>query len=205
MCAEDNLKIVKEACNGLTSEEGGVNATQLWKLKRKLRGIALEPTTAMIDSKGNLVTTSKSIEALTMEVLKDKSHIVKDNLKVHHMQREQLCENRLEEAKKNITPPWSMDDLTIVLKQLKNNKSRDPLGLANELFKPNHAGEDLKLAVLKLMNQMKTQQVFPEPLKLSNISSLYKNKGSRKDFDNYRGILRVTILRSILDRLIYND
>ena len=52
---------------------------------------------------------------------------------------------------------------------------------------------------------MKTQQVFPEPLKLSNISSLYKNKGSRKDFDNYRGIFRVTILRSILDRLIYND
>ena len=115
MCAEDNLKIVKEACNGLTSEEGGVNATKLWQLKRKLRGIALEPTTAMIDSKGNLVTTSKSIEALTMEVLKDKSHIVKDNLKVHHMQREQLCENRLEEAKKNITPPWSMDYLTLVL------------------------------------------------------------------------------------------
>ena len=91
-----------------------------------------------------------------------------------------------------------MDDLTIVLKQLKNNKSRDPLGLANELFTPNHAGEDLKLAVLKLMNQMKTQQVFPEPLKLSNISSIYKNRGSKKDFDNYRGIFRVT---SILDRL----
>ena len=52
---------------------------------------------------------------------------------------------------------------------------------------------------------MKTQQVFPEPLKLSNISCMYKNKGSKKDFDNYRGIFRVTILRSILDRLIYND
>ena len=98
------------------------------------------------------------------------------------MQREQLCENRLKEAQKNITPPWSMDDLTIVLKQLKNNKSRGPLGLANELFKPNHAGEDLKLAVLKLMNQMKTQQVFPEPLKLSNISNIYKNRGSKKRF-----------------------
>ena len=149
MCAEDNLKIVKEACNGLTSEEGGVNATKLWQLKRKLRGIALEPPTAMIDSKGNLVTTSKSIEALTMEVFIDRltSHIVKDNLKVHHMQREKLCEKRLEEAQKNITPPWSMDDSTLVLKQLKNNKSRDPLGLANELFKPNNAGEDLKLAV----------------------------------------------------------
>jgi hypothetical protein len=34
---------------------------------------------------------------------------------------------------------------------------------------------------------------------------LYKNKGSRKDIENYRGIFRVTIFRSILDKLIYND
>ena len=30
-------------------------------------------------------------------------------------------------------------------------------------------------------------------------------KSSRNDFENYRGIFRVTIFRSILDRLIYND
>ena len=207
ICADDNLKIVNEACGGLTSEDGGVNATKLWQLKRKLRGIPLEPPTAMIDAKGNLITTSSGIEALTMQVYKDRltGHKVKDYLNVHHMQREELCEKRLKEAQANVTPPWSMEDLNCVLRQLKDNKSRDPLGLANELFKPKNAGSDLKIAVLKLMNQMKTQQVFPEPLKLSNISSLYKNKGSRKDFDNYRGIFRVTILRSILDKLIYND
>ena len=30
-------------------------------------------------------------------------------------------------------------------------------------------------------------------------------KGSHKDINNYRGVFRVTVLRSILDRLIYND
>ena len=38
-----------------------------------------------------------------------------------------------------------------------------------------------------------------------NITSLYKNKGPRNQFSSYIGIFRVRVLRSILDRLIYND
>ena len=34
---------------------------------------------------------------------------------------------------------------------------------------------------------------------------MWKRKGNRDNFENYRGIFRVTIFRSILDRLIYND
>ena len=91
------------------------------------------------------------------------------------------------------------------LNSSKNEKSRDPMGFTNELIKSNIAGKDVKRAVLKLMNQIKTQLIFPEPLKYCNISSLYKHKGSKHDFNNYRGIFRVTILRSILDKLIYNS
>ena len=98
-----------------------------------------------------------------------------------------------------------MDQLEVVLRNLKNNKSRDPMGFANELFKPNTAGSDLKKGILKLMNKIKNDQKYPEVLESCNISSIYKQKGSRNDFNFYRGIFRVPILRSILDRLIYND
>ena len=37
-----------------------------------------------------------------------------------------------------------------------------------------------------------------------NITSLHK-KNSKKDFSNYRGIFRVAVLRSILDRLLYDS
>ena len=37
------------------------------------------------------------------------------------------------------------------------------------------------------------------------ISSIWKQKKSRNEFDSYRGIFRLTVFRSILDRLIYND
>ena len=156
---------------------------------------------------GNLVTTKSGIEKLTVETYQErlKPWKIKDELTLYQKQREKLCDERLQEASENKTPPWDMEDVNIVLKQLKPNKSRDPLGFGNELFRPNNAGNDLKLAVLKMMNQIKDQQVVPEALKYCNISSIYKQKGSKKDFDNYRGIFRVTVLRSILDKLIYND
>ena len=55
------------------------------------------------------------------------------------------------------------------------------------------------------MNLIKHKQQYPEVLEHCNISSLYKHKGSHKDFNNYRGVFRVTVFWSILDRLIYND
>ena len=207
ICASDNAKIIEEACAGLTCEGGGINSGKLWKLKKQLRGITQEPPTAMLDSSGNLVTTNKSIENLTIKLYQErlKPHEIKESLKLHKVQRDYLCEQRLDEACKNKTPPWTLGDIEVVLRQLKNNKSRDPLGFANELFKPDIAGADLKQALLKMCNNIKNQQVFPESLSQCNITSLYKNKGSKKDFGNYRGIFRVTVIRSILDKLIYND
>ena len=98
-----------------------------------------------------------------------------------------------------------MEQLDKVHKYLKKDKSREPYGYANEIFRPEVAGQDLKLAILKLMNIIKVDQLFPEALEPCDISSVWKRKLSRNDFDIYRGIFRVTILRSILDRLIYND
>ena len=66
-------------------------------------------------------------------------------------------------------------------------------------------GSDLIKAVTKCMNNIKDQQVIPEYLQKCNVTSLYKNKGSRKDFNWYRGVFRSTVLRSILDKPIFND
>ena len=94
---------------------------------------------------------------------------------MHQVQREDLCRKWIDEAQKNTTLEWSIEDLEIVLKQLKNGKSCDTLVYENLLFKPENAGTDLKQAVLKESNGMKKQQVFPQALGMCNISSLYKN------------------------------
>ena len=76
-------------------------------------------------------------------------------------------------AKLNETPPWNIQDLKNVLDKLKNNKSRDPNGLANELFKEEAAGEDFKVAILKLMNRIKNEQKYPKCLEVCNITSIW--------------------------------
>ena len=64
-----------------------------------------------------------------------------------------MCEKLLKVAQANKTTPWEMKHLEKVLKYLKKDKSRDPLGYCNELFSPEVVGDDLKLALLKMMSQ----------------------------------------------------
>ena len=116
-----------------------------------------------------------------------------------------LCEKRLKTTKNNKSKLWTMNDLDEVIKFLEKDKSRDALGQAHEIFRNEAAGSDLKLAILKMMSLIKRQSKYPETLEQYNITTLYKNKGSRKDFLYYRGIFRVIVFRSILDRLMYND
>ena len=68
-----------------------------------------------------------------------------------------------------------------------------------------NAGDDLVLAILKLMNKMKDQLEFPECLQVCNVTSAYKNKGDRSSFDSYRGLFRTPVFRNILDKLLYFD
>ena len=59
--------------------------------------------------------------------------------------------------------------------------------------------------MLKLLNLIKEKQVYPSIFQPANITSLYKNKGEKSDLNSDRGIFNVVKIRSILDRLIYNQ
>ena len=144
-------------------------------------------------------------EAVNVYSERLKPNKMMDNLKETETTVNDLCALRLKLTKLNKTEPWTMDDLSQALKQLGNGKSKDPLGNPNEIFKDGVAGSDLKLAVLRLMNLIKKRQQYPHELEACNITSLYKNKNSKKEFDSYRGVFRVTVFREILDRLMYNS
>ena len=100
---------------------------------------------------------------------------------------------------------WNMNDLELALKALKENKSRDPNGWINELFKDGVAGYNLKLSFLQIFNKIKEENQIPEFIRLADVSTIYKGKGSKKELVNERGIYVVSIMRSILMRLIYAD
>ena len=61
------------------------------------------------------------------------------------------------------------------------------------------------MALLKLFISIKSEQKLPKFLQYSNITTIWKKKGSRQELNNDRGIFVVSVLRMILDSLIYED
>ena len=205
--ADDYFKKIKAAAEEIDCEVGGNISSDIWKLKKQLFPQHRDPPTAMLDPDGNLVKSQEQIKKLAAKAYEKRleNRPMKSDLEEIRKSKEKLAEKLMEVAKENKSPDWTSKDLYKVLEQLKNNKSRDPYGLANEIFRNDVAGSDLKKAILLLMNRIKSEQVFPQALEYCNISSIWKQKGPRNDFESYRGIFRVTIFRNILDRLIYND
>ena len=73
------------------------------------------------------------------------------------------------------------------------------------LFKPGVLGQDLAIGLLDLINGIKINLFVPSPMQLANITSIYKNKGSRQDLQNDRGIFILSVIRKIVDKMIYRD
>ena len=206
--AKEYFDKIKENVGNIECEDGGINSGRLWDLKKNIFPKSREPPTAMKHPQtGNILTTDDKINEVAVDCFSERLECAPIKKELEHIKdaKEILCDKLIKVAQTNRTPPWTMRDLNIVLKNLKKQKSRDPYGLANDIFRPEVAGEDLKLAILKLMNKIKEEQIYPKCLELCNISSLWKRKGNRNDFENYRGIFRVTIFRSILDRIIIHS
>ena len=77
--------------------------------------------------------------------------------------------------------------------------------MINEVFKEGCIGRDLKDALVSLFNGVKFHLLIPMFITLSNITTIYKNKGSRLDLNNDRGIFILTVMKKMLDKLIYDE
>ena len=93
-------------------------------------------------------------------------------------------------SKSNKSEPWTKAQLMKVLKTLKTGKSCDALGYSNELFKPEVIGSDLFESLLNIINRAKDEIKIPRPVRLTKITSIYKNKGERCDLNNDRGCIQ---------------
>ena len=67
LCAKTNFEKIKEEIKGIKPDEGGVNSSKLWKLKKKLNPKCRDPPTAMVDDDGNLITSAKGLEDLALK------------------------------------------------------------------------------------------------------------------------------------------
>ena len=193
----------------LAAENDSTSGTRsAWSIYRKLRPKHKPVIPVGKKNKhGHIVTNHKELRKLYLETFiwrlrKRPSHPKMVNL---HTAKENMFQTILKLCKMTPSNPWDMKDLEVVLKSLKRNKCRDPHGLVNEIFSTNVAGTHLKTSLLMLFNDIKKNQQIPKFMKIANISAIYKGKGPMNDLKNERGIFLVSIYRSILMKLLYND
>ena len=127
----------------------------------------------------------------------------KNDLLEHMASVHRTTESKLAKAWTNKSPAFDMPELEKTIKDLNTGKARDPKGLCAELFKLNVMGANLKLCLLTMLNNIKPEGIIPDIMKEAIITTIPKS-GSKFELKNERGIFKLSVLRIILLRLIYN-
>ena len=184
-----------------------IDMNKMWKLLKKVSPKMI-PTlpTAKRNHKGRIISGPEEIKKLLAKEYKNRlrKRPVRPDLLMMKSRKKKLFEMKMKIAELRKGPKWTMKDLDRALADLKNDKSRDAEGYANEIFKNGVIGDDLKLSLITMFNRLREENLIPIFLNFSNITTVPK-RGSRLDPENERGIFRVSVIRGILMRIIYNE
>ena len=106
------------------------------------------------------------------------------------------------EGDEELNKEFTHDEIIKLINNLKNNKSCGIDNVINEFikFSPN----EFKALLVKLFNIILKTGIIPSSWCISFISPIYKNKGSKSDPDNYRGISLISCLGKLFTAAI-ND
>ena len=101
-----------------------------------------------------------------------------------------------------LNTPFSEKELKTALKSLKNNKASGEDSIVNEQIK--NSFPKMKDIYLKLFNIILDTGCFPESWAVGLIVPIYKNKGSKNDPNNYRGITLLSCLAKFFNIALNN-
>lgn len=96
--------------------------------------------------------------------------------------------------------PPTLDEVKQAVKTLKSRKAAGQDGIPPEVFK--YGGIELIRRLHKLFLRIWNEEDVPQQLKDATIVTIFKNKGSRTDCGNYRGISLLAIAGKVLAKII---
>ena len=205
--AEKYANIIFEHFEDLTGENGDFCPIKMWNLKKKLYNRNQEVPMAMQDEAGNVIANKTSLKKLYQKTYENRlSHKpIQEGWKDFKNLKESLFRERICYSSETIVKDWTESEIRNICSKLKSGKARDRDDLIFELFNPKVCGADMSRSLQKMFNGIKNNLEIPQFMRKVAITSLYKNKGSKSDFSNQRGVFNVSKVRSILDKILYSD
>ena len=189
-----------------SSDSENVNILEMWKYMGKIcPKFDQALPKAKYNHVGKLLSEKEGIKQSYALEFKNRfrPRPVRPDLRRIEKQRNHIFNLCLQNASNIEARDINERDLSQALRDLKNNKSRDPHGFINELFKSGMCGDNLKKSLLILFNSLKENKIMPDFMKWSNITAIQKKKCSL-DLKDHRGVSRLSVLRSLYLRILYN-
>lgn len=182
----------------------GFSQNEFWKVKKKLFPKSQTLPHSIIDHNGNEVTEPllilQNYRKVMMHRLRKRN--IKASLKDFECAMNDLCTHRLQKSKHTPSPEYTYLEVKSAIDEFKQGKSYDPAGFIREIFI--RAGSDLVYSIVEMLNSMKKVHQIPSLWADMLMVTLYKNKGTRKNLDNYRGIFLVMIVELIFEKVLKN-
>ena len=206
-CEEINKKKVVDNFKELDNN-GDVSHQGIWRVKKKFfPRITPNLPTGKKNLKEQLITNPTELKQLYLDTFKHRlrHRPVQPGFEKILDHQKELFDLRLELAKENKTKPWVIGDLEAAIKSLKTGKCRDPEGIIREIFMEDTMGDDLKQSLLIMCNRIKQTREIPSFMQKTNICAIYKGRGDVLSLESDRGIFLITIFRTILMKMVYND
>ena len=198
--SERQTEAMKKILEEMTTN-GKFTANGYWKLRRATKSKTPD-CTSVYNTEGNEVFGKEGIKMAFEEEFKKRlspreMETGYENIKER---TELLCKMVLDRCSKSKENPFTPEEYSQVKKRLKKRKAAGLDFIPAEVYM--NGGEVLDREILEIFNVIKESLETPDQWNEVGISPIYKNKGSKKDLVNQRGLFLTLVISKIFERMV---
>ena len=193
---------VKATLEKLREEKSeNLSVKKFWQLKKCITRKSDSKTTVITEDCVELFDDAAILNEYVKEFKSRLSHKeIAPDLAAFQEVSHKLLSMYLEKANAVAKTPFTTDEVNAVFSSSKAGKSPGA-----DLFPPDilpHAGPVFVEAITNALNHIKANLCIPDSWINVIITTLFKNKGSRKYLKNHRGIFLTSIFSKVMEKLI---
>ena len=161
----------------------------------------LEQTSIVLEN-GDEVCGDEAIrEAYRQEFMNRLDHNkIDERYRTYEVMTNLLCELYTTAAKSILSPDFTIEEARKVIRSLFNKKAPGFDQITNEILK--NAGDGLIIEMVAVINGIKNDSDSPDQWNRVLITTLFKNKGTKKKLVNYRGVFLTSCISKLCEKLI---
>ena len=181
---------------------GNLAVDKFWKLKKSMSCHDTSRSSIITRNNVELVSGSAIIKEYENEFVNRLAHRPIDNeFKRYEKLTNKLFELYIKSSTKcKEVPDFTIKEVIEAIKTLRKDSAAGPDKIPPEIFI--HAGNGLIELLTDMFNYIKNSQVIPSKWFEMIIVTIFKNKGSRKYLEFYRGVFLANIIIKIFEKLI---